>query len=204
MTSREKNNWDRRYDQESSFYGSEPNYFVGPELRRLNPGRGLFLGEGEGRNALYAAGLGHSVVALDNSYIGREKALRLAAQQGVHIEYNFIDLLAEDWESQEFDFVVLCFTHLPPDAMARIHRTAVACLKPGGRLIHCSFAKSQFGRKSGGPPRLDWLHDLADLHKQYEGIEFDRAEELEVDLDEAQGHRGPAMILEISGNKISV
>ncbi len=34
--------------------------------------------------------------------------------------------------------------------------------------------------------------------------EFDRALEYEVDLNEADGHRGLAMIIEISGNKASL
>ena len=198
----EKNNWDRRYDQDEYFYGFEPNHFVEEELRRLAPGRGLFLAEGEGRNAVFAAGLGHRVTALDNSWVGRDKALRMAEKRRVELEYRLIDLVADDWgEEGTYDFAVLCFAHLPPERMATIHARTVAALRPGGRLIHCSFAKAQFGRKSGGPPRLDWLHDLAELKRQYAGIEFARAEELEVELDEADGHRGPAMIIEIAGDR---
>ena len=199
----EKNNWDRRYDQDEYYYGFRPNHLVEQEVRRLSAGRGLFLAEGEGRNAVFAAGLGHRVTALDNSWVGRDKALAMAAQRGVELDYRLADLVADDWaEEGAFDFVVLCFAHLPPEAMAEVHRRAVAALRPGGRLIHCSFSKAQFGRKSGGPPRLDWLHELDVLKQQYAGVELERAQELEVELDEADGHRGPAMIIEIAGHKI--
>jgi SAM-dependent methyltransferase len=204
MDSRAKNNWDQRYDQQDYFYGFEPNHFVESELTGLPPGRGLFLAEGEGRNAVYAAGLGHRVTALDNSWVGRDKALKLAAERGVEVDYRLVDLVNDSWGDGPYDFVVLCFAHLPPEMMPAVHAWSVACLRPGGRLIHCSFSKAQFGRKSGGPPRLDWLHDLAELKKQYAGIEFHRAEELEVELDEAGGHRGPAMVIEIAGNRPAI
>lgn len=201
MAARQQNNWDRRYDQETYFYGFAPNHFVGEQLRRLPVGRGLFLAEGEGRNAVFAAGLGHRVTALDNSWVGQEKAQRLAAERGLELDYRLADLVADDWAGGDFDFVVLCFAHLPPEAMAQVHAGAVRSLRPGGRLIHCSFSKAQFGRTSGGPPRLDWLHDLEVLKQQYAGIVFDRAEELEVELNEAEGHRGLAMVIEMAGNR---
>jgi SAM-dependent methyltransferase len=201
MAAREPNNWDRRYDQEAYYYGLEPNHFIGPQLAALPPGRGLFLAEGEGRNAVYAAGLGHQVIAVDSSYVGQEKTLKFAAERGVTVDYRLADLVAESWPDGPFDFVVLCFAHLPPEAMPEVHARAVACLRPGGRLVHCSFSQAQFGRKSGGPPRLDWLHELELLKKQYAGLDLDHALEREVDLDEAEGHRGPAMVIELSGNK---
>ena len=204
MAELKKNNWDERYDQESYFYGHEPNHFVGSQLREFPPGRGLFLAEGEGRNAVFAAEIGHQVVAVDNSYVGQEKALKMAAGRGVEIDYRLADLVADSLGNDEFDFVVACFAHLPPELMPDVHRKAVDCLKVGGRLIHCSFSKTQLGRKSGGPPRLDWLHEVDELKRQYAGIEFDRALEYEVDLNEADGHRGLAMIIEISGNKAAL
>ena len=79
----QKNNWDNRYDEQRYFYGTEPNYFVERSLAGLAPGRALFLAEGEGRNAVYAAGLGHEVVAVDNSFVGRRKALELATRRVV-------------------------------------------------------------------------------------------------------------------------
>jgi SAM-dependent methyltransferase len=198
----EKNNWDRRYDQEEYFYGHNPNHFVEQELKQLPPGRGLFLAEGEGRNAVFAAGLGHQVKALDSSWVGRDKTLNLARSRGVEVEYRLVDLIDGHWlEEGAFDFVVVCFTHLQPEFMATVHGRAVASLRPGGRLIHCSFSRAQFGRKSGGPPRLDWLHEVETLKNQYAGVEIDRACELEYELDEAAGHRGLAMIIELSGNR---
>lgn len=201
MTDRHANNWDNRYDHERFFYGEEPNYFVAAHLPALPRGRGLFLAEGEGRNAVFAAGLGHDVVAVDNSAVGRRKALELATRQGVSLDYRCEEAGASSWDHETWDFVVLCFAHLDPTIMADVHRRVATSLRPGGRLILNSFAKAQLGRPSGGPPRLGWLHDLSELRDQFPGVRLDHAEECEVELHEAAGHRGPAVVNEIIGVK---
>jgi len=196
MAGKHKNNWDNRYDDERFFYGEEPNYLVKRELPSVPVGRGLFLAEGEGRNAVYAAGLGHDVVAVDNSSVGKRKALELASRSGVELEYRCEDIVAGDWDSEEWDFVVLCFSHLPPAVMGDVHRRVVACLRPGGRVLLVSFAKSQFGRHSGGPPSVEWLHDVEELREEFVGIEWERLEECEVELRESVGHFGLGMVIE--------
>lgn len=200
MTDAPRNNWDERYDREGFFYGDEPNYFVARMLKGIAPGRSLFLAEGEGRNAVYAAGLGHEVTAVDSSRIGRDKALALATIRGVDIDYRLGDIVTDTWGEDSWDVIVLCFAHLPPDLMPTIHGRVAAGLRPGGTLILNSFSKAQFGRKSGGPPRLEWLHDLGELMQQFPGLEL-KGEEAEVELRESVGHHGPAMVIEMTGIK---
>ena len=77
--------WDERYASEDYAYGTEPNDFLREVAPRLPVGKTLCLGEGEGRNAVFLAGLGHRVTALDGSRVGLEKARRLAADRGVAI-----------------------------------------------------------------------------------------------------------------------
>ena len=200
MTDGKRNNWDVRFDEERFFYGKEPNYFVAHKLPALEKGRGLFLAEGEGRNAVFAAGLGHEVVAVDNSFVGQRKALELADARGMSIEYRFEDLTTGSWARESWDFVVLCFAHMDPAIMPTVHCQVADCLAPNGRMIFLSFSKAQFGRKSGGPPRLDWLHDPSELEGQFPGLGL-KVEEREVDLAESVGHTGPAMVIEITGSK---
>lgn len=203
MTSGPRNNWDERYDHERFFYGQEPNYYVERQLAGIAPGRGLFLAEGEGRNAVFAAGLGHEILAVDSSAVGRSKALELATAREVTIDYRSADLLTDPWDREDWDFIVLCFVHLPPDIMPDVHRRVAAALRPGGTMILNSFAKAQLGRKSGGPPRLEWLHDLAELRTQFPGLDL-KGRETEVDLDESVGHSGSAMVIELTGHKVVV
>ena len=195
-----KNNWDNRYDEERFFYGTSPNYFVKRSLDGLPPGRALFLAEGEGRNAVYAAGLGQDVVAVDNSAVGKRKALELAAERGVVLEYRLEDLVGGAWTNDSWDLIVLGFAHMPPEIMPDVHAACAASLATGGVLVLNSFSKAQLGRKSGGPPRLDWLHEVAVLRDSFPGLELE-VTETEVELAEGPGHRGLAMVIELLGRK---
>ena len=81
------NFWDERYSSIEFVYGTEPNIFFKDELDKLNTGNILLPGEGEGRNAVYAAVKGWNVDAVDFSIIAKEKALNLAEENSVSINY---------------------------------------------------------------------------------------------------------------------
>ena len=191
--------WDERYGAAEYYYGTAPNVFLARTLALLPPGRGLFLGEGEGRNAVHAAAAGHEVVAVDASAVGREKALRLARDRGVSLQYILGDVMDAAWDDRPFDFAALVFLHLPPDLRGPLHRRVARALRPGGALILESFAKGQLGRTSGGPPRLELLHDLEDLRGDFAGWRWEIAEEREAVLDESAGHRGAAVVNRLFG-----
>ncbi|MBC8425702.1 methyltransferase domain-containing protein, partial [bacterium] len=165
-----KNPWDERYRDERYFYGTAPNALVAEALRGLPPGRGLYAAEGEGRNAVHAAGLGHAVVAFDSSVEGRRKALEMAAERGVEIDYLLCDAESPLWEdAAPFDHVVLCFFHTRPELRSALHARFAASLRSGGRLIVVSFAKEQLGRGTGGPPDLGLLHGLGEIRAGFPG-----------------------------------
>ena len=71
--------WDDRYSSETYVYGKEANVFFAARLNGEKPGSLLLPGEGEGRNAVHAARMGWQVDAFDQSRVGQEKALALAA-----------------------------------------------------------------------------------------------------------------------------
>ena len=50
--------WDERYKGSSYVYGKEPNVYLKRKLAELKAGSILFPAEGEGRNAVFAAGEG--------------------------------------------------------------------------------------------------------------------------------------------------
>ena len=65
--------WDSKFAVDGFFYGQEPNGYLKETLLELKeskypfPKNALALGEGEGRNALFVAGLGIDVTAVDLS-----------------------------------------------------------------------------------------------------------------------------------------
>ncbi|MHB8079462.1 MAG: class I SAM-dependent methyltransferase [Candidatus Krumholzibacteriia bacterium] len=191
--------WDERFAGEAYFYGTEPNEFLAAALPGLPRGRGLFLGEGEGRNAVHAARLGHEVLAVDASAVGRDKALRLARERGVTLTYLVGDVAAVPWDDRPFDFAALIFLHLPPAVRRAVHARVAAALRPGGTLILESFQKGQLGRRSGGPQSAELLYDLRELQADFAGLAWTLAEAREVTLDESAGHRGPALVNRLIG-----
>ena len=73
---------------------------------RIPRGRVLCLAEGEGRNAVYLAGLGYEVTAVDTSTVGLVKAEALAHERGVSIETVNADLADYPIEPGEWQGVV--------------------------------------------------------------------------------------------------
>ena len=56
-----KGYWDQRFASEEFVYGKQPNDFLRQQAAGLPAGQALCLAEGEGRNAVFLAELGHQV-----------------------------------------------------------------------------------------------------------------------------------------------
>jgi SAM-dependent methyltransferase len=144
--------WNQRYAEASFAYGMEPNDFLRQQAPDLEAGRALCLAEGEGRNAVYLASLGHAVIAQDLSDVGLGKARQLAAERGLSIETLCCDLAEYTPEPESADLVVAIWMHLPPALRAEVHRKAVMTLRPGGHLILEAYTPRQLALGTGGPP----------------------------------------------------
>ena len=69
-----KDFWNERFGSKDYFYGKGPNHFLKQSASNIHPhSKILCLGEGEGRNAVYLASLGHTVTAVDLSEEGKKK-----------------------------------------------------------------------------------------------------------------------------------
>jgi len=196
-----KEQWDARYQALEYMYGKEPNEFLRAELPLLPTGTILFPAEGEGRNAVFAASLGWETDAFDQSETGREKAMSLAREKGVHINYWLSNI--EDWpeSGKPYDCIALIYMHLPPETRSLAHQMAIRSLKPGGILIFEAFSKSQMPRTSGGPKNIDLLYNLEDLQADFNGMEFITFAGQQTILDEGPLHQGLADIIRIVARK---
>ena len=189
--------WDQRYNTSEFVYGIEPNSFLAGILQGDPPGRLLLPAEGEGRNAVYAARLGWQVDAVDSSSTGRDKALALARQAGIAIEYTLADLVSWQPPLASYDMVGLIYLHLPSAVRQEVHRRLATAVKPGGTLVLEAFSQSQLGNSSGGPQNLDMLYTLADLREDFTGLNIRSLAEATVTLDEGAGHQGRAQVIRL-------
>ena len=190
--------WDERYAKPGYFYGSEPNDFLRAQAASVAPGgRVLCLGEGEGRNAVFLAGLGLNVVALDQSGEGLRKALGLAAARGVALATIQADLSVHAIEPGAWDAITSIWCHLPSPLRARVHAQVVAGLKPGGVFILEAYRPAQLRFATGGPKEVDLLPTLAGLRQELAGLAFEHAAELERDVQEGGGHSGQSAVVQV-------
>jgi SAM-dependent methyltransferase len=143
--------WDERYSQPGFAYGTEPNEFLASAAGRIPHGPVLSLGEREGRNAAFLAGLGHRVVAVDQSEVGLAKAKKLSAHRGRSIETVCADLAAFSIEPGAWAGVVSIFCHLPRRIRRPLYAATVQGLRPGGVLVLEAYTPEQLGRGTGGP-----------------------------------------------------
>lgn len=197
--------WNERYSKEEMAYGHEPNVFFREQLEKLQPGRLLLPAEGEGRNALYAASKGWDVLAFDFSEAGQAKALALARQQGITIEYQVADAHQFETAPDTLDAVALIYAHFPAVLRLILHRKVVQWLKPGGVLILEAFHPKQLdGYTSGGPTDETMLYTPVMLLQDFEGLEIQLLEEREVELQEGTLHSGKAYVTRLVATKPNV
>ena len=191
--------WDTRYQGEDYAYGTEPNDFIRAETHRLPPGRVLCLAEGEGRNAVFLAGLGYEVTAVDFSATGLAKAERLARTRGVSLELVHVDLADYVPPENTFTGVVSVFAHLPATVRRRVHSLAARSLKVGGCLLLEAYAPRQIGLGSGGPKDPALLASLDELADELNTLDLVVRREVEREVHEGTLHTGRAATIQIVG-----
>lgn len=196
-----QNHWDERYARQEYIYGIEPNNFLKEKLRSIKPGRILFPAEGEGRNAVYAAKLGWEADAFDQSTEGQKKAVQLANQRGVLINYSIQSL--NDWnpEANQYDCIALIFVHLPEALRKSVHQSAIKALKPGGILILEAFSIDQLNRTSGGPKVSELLFTDGQIKNDFNTCAEVEILETQVFLDEGPLHQGIADVIRLTCRK---
>jgi len=191
------NFWDERYSKTEFVYGSSPNFFFKNVLDKLAPGKILFPGEGEGRNAVYAALNGWQVDAVDFSSQAKEKALQLALDNDIHINYEVIDLSDYKFKQNYYDVIAIIFLHLNTNVRHSIHSQVNKSLRYGGKLILEVFEKEQLGKTSGGPQNLEMLYSIEEMKKDFVNMKIELIEKKNVFIDESDHHRGEAVVIRL-------
>jgi len=194
--------WDSRYGEDGFAYGVTPNTFLASFAGSFKAGQSvLVIGDGEGRNGVWLAEQGCSVVSVDSSKVGVEKAKNLATEKGVEIDAVCADLMVWDWPVSSFDFVVIIYVHFPPEIRALLHDKVVAAIKPGGQLIMESFTPGQLNYSSGGPLVLEMLYTAEMMESDFKLLEIQKLEECTTELNEGKYHCGEGAVIRLIATK---
>lgn len=198
--------WDQRYAEEEFAYGEQPNNFLQQQLSLLKPGKILFPAEGEGRNAVFAAGLGWAVSAFDISIEGQKKALKLAEKKQVAIDYRVGELQELNYTEGQFDVIALIYAHFPANIKSLVHQTLDKYLNTGGLIIFEAFSKSHLDylakdKKMGGPRDIESLFSLEEIKADFNNYEILELLETEIHLNEGTYHSGQGSVIRFVGRK---
>lgn len=193
--------WNERYTEHNDIYGKEPNVFFKEQLDKLSPGKLLLPGEGEGRNAMYAASKGWEVTAFDSSEVAVKKTLDNAAKAGFDMNYIHADTDSFTAEAQSFDAIGIIYFHLATEVRTAFHKKLIEWLKPGGTLILECFTPDQLNRSSGGPKNISMLYTEDILRADFNQLNITELRTLTTDLAEGSFHKGVADIIRLVANK---
>lgn len=192
--------WNNRFEECDTFYGEQPNQFFKDFIDSLPIGRLLLPGEGEGRNAIYAASNGWGVEAFDWSEAARNSAADKAEDAGIMLHYELKDI-ADYKPLKLYDVIALIYVHLPAALRANFHRKLIDSLEPGGYLIMEAFSKNQPEEIAGGPEGPAMFYTLEDIEKDFAGLEFYLCVEEKMPLSEGQLHSGTTNVIHFIARK---
>jgi SAM-dependent methyltransferase len=194
--------WDERFSGDDLAYGLSPNEFLASMADRLpKSGNALDIGAGEGRNALFLASRGLSVLAVDQSTVGMQKAERLAHARGLTLRTRVVDLKDFDADPDSFDVVSSIYVHLPQPLRAAVHRRGRTGLKPGGVFLLEAYAPDQIERGTGGPKEPSRLAPLEILVSELAGLQIEHQAALVRNVTEGQYHTGEASVVQVLARK---
>ena len=187
-----RSDWNSRYAATDLVWGSEPNQFVVAELEGVTPqGRALDLACGEGRNAIWLAGQGWNVTAIDFSEVAIARAGKLAERRGVHVEWLCEDLVVYEPPQRAFQLVVIAYLQIPGAELRRVLAHAATALAPGGNLLLIGHALRNLSEGVGGPqdPAVLWNPDELRATLESLSLKLERCDEVERSVEAPDGPR---------------
>jgi SAM-dependent methyltransferase len=128
--------WDARYgEHDGAMWSGRPNGRLVAEVADLAPGRALDVGCGEGADAIWLAGRGWAVTAIDISDVAVRRAREAAEAAGVPVEWVCGDALRTPFPAGSFDLVSMQYPALPKAAGESAVRALLGTVRPNGLLL---------------------------------------------------------------------
>ena len=167
--------WDERYAGQRQ-WSAGPNRLVAELLADLPPGDAVDLAAGEGRHALWLAGRGWRVTAVDFSGAGLARGRQQPGADAV--EWVQADVLGWAAPPASADLVLVAYLHVAEEDTRALLGRAVGWLRPGGRLLVLGHDVENIASGVGGPQDPAILHSVDRLRPVADRLEVDRLEQV--------------------------
>lgn len=128
--------WDERYTSlAAEIPDGPPNAVLIGVARELEPGRALEIGCGVGADAVWLAGQGWEVTALDVSRVALDRARARGRRAAVHVEWVCARLEDAELPEAGFDLVSAHYPALRHSPGGDAQLALLAAVAPGGTLL---------------------------------------------------------------------
>ena len=189
-----KQKWNDRYGAPDYEPDDDPVPFLIEVTERLTVGRALCLAAGCGRNAVFLAGRGFHVTAVDISERGLALCGRSARDRGVEVESVVADLNNYDMGRNAYDLITMLYYH-----EEGLYPGIRAALRPGGHFLFQTFSRDQL-KRDWGPRDLDHLADGSRLLDAFGSWRIRHYEDSQIPAPE-QGEGKTAAIVRLLAEK---
>jgi SAM-dependent methyltransferase len=195
--------WNQRFSGDDYLFGTAPNAFLASQYHLLRSGQtALAVADGEGRNGVWLAEQGLDVLSIDFSAIALAKAQKLAAQRGVTLRTEQVDIFAWDWGGRSFDIIAAIFIQFAtPDQRTPLFKNFKQCLKPGGHLILQGYRPKQLDYGTGGPPNAENMYTADLLRQSFGDLTILHLREHDDVIAEGSGHAGMSALIDMVARK---
>ncbi len=146
--------WDERYRDRDQMWSGRPNGALVAEVHGLALGRVLDVGCGEGADAVWLAGEGWQVTALEVSGVALARAAGHARDAGVAVRWVHAGLAEAQLAAGGFDLVSAQYPALLRTPGDVAERALLAAVAPGGvlLLVHHAGMQTHKGHERGFDP----------------------------------------------------
>jgi SAM-dependent methyltransferase len=146
--------WDERYSSAEQMWSGNPNSSLVALVENLEPGSVLDVGCGEGADAIWLAGRGWRVTALDVSKVAIDRGKVHAQKAGVEVQWLHSGLLEADVSSHAFTLVSAQYPALLRTTSHDAERALLAAVEPRGYLlfVHHADIDVEVARSHGCDP----------------------------------------------------
>lgn len=170
--------WAERHAAAAMAWDTTPNQFVVAACHKLRPGRALDLGAGEGANAVWLAGRGWQVTAVEQGTVEVGRILSHSVLLNHPVDAIVGDAVAYRPRPASFDLILLSYLQLPEHQLRLVFANVIPGLAPGGRVLVVAHDASNLDRGWGGPqdPNLLTTPEVVAGLLAGLGLEVQRAE----------------------------